>query len=356
MANYLHQICAAIAMICLLACDRISDVPSSDAVVDAGADTGTSSQPVCCGCLCKDEQWSCSVETCVDDSGRAVLLGPESGYLGVDYGDRSRERTAKSKMQARVWYAFFPADEAPEDKPLAVFFQGGPGASVRILLGGNTAPRTLDRARHEGELVATNPHSWSSFANLLYLETARSGFSYVHDSPDNEEEHQEYADTLVPDYDAATFVRVILRFLARHPSLTDNPVISVGESYGGVRATLMLQQILEPASLENENAPYRDPVLVKELYDHFSRVFPTVAPEELKAADIARQFGHQVLIQPALLGDAQERHTVALNKLPPAVEALENARSTCLASSSVSKSLRKCCATRTLILVFSAWT
>lgn len=299
----MHMCARKLAIVSVLAllcsCDRIGDLPAAPPAGDAGQ----ASSPVCCGCLCKDAHWSCSIETCVDEDGHAVSLGSETGYLEIEQDYPQKADPADSKIRARVWYAFFPADTFSEDKPLAVFFQGGPGASVAVLLGGNTAPRTLDRLRQGGEWVAPNADSWTHFANLLYLESPLTGFSYL---PDGQPEVPPDQPPVAfdPDYEAASFVRVLLRFLARHPSLKDSPIILVGESYGGVRATLMLDQILEPDRLSDPAHYYSDPALGRELQEHFSRAFARDS-KVWHAEQIARQFGHQVLIQPALLGDRQ---------------------------------------------------
>src|SRR5215471_10227709 len=103
---------------------------------------GGSNHEPCCGCLCADPTWSCSKDTCLDADGHAALA-PEAGFFelpGVDYtsyagpGQTPRER---------VWYSFQPAEEHPEDKPLAIVMQslGGP---TLLLLGFNVGHYTFD--------------------------------------------------------------------------------------------------------------------------------------------------------------------------------------------------------------------
>ncbi len=48
--------------------------------------------PGCGGCLCLDQDWSCSNDTTLDDTGSAETLGPEAGFLG----------SSLSKMDARL--------------------------------------------------------------------------------------------------------------------------------------------------------------------------------------------------------------------------------------------------------------
>lgn len=149
----------------------------------------------------------------------------------------------------------------------------------------NTGPFAL--AGYDGAdagLVA-NPYSWTRFANILYVDARLTGFSY----------------DLAPlgaytwSGDTALFVRTLLRFLAGHPDLRGNRVVLVGESYGGTRATRMLRLLFDYRS-------GTDSALVAEIQEHYDAVFGA-AGQPVAPDVIARQFGHQVLIQPLVLPD-----------------------------------------------------
>jgi hypothetical protein len=257
----------------------------------------------CCGCLCADEHWSCSEDTCTDERGSVVGLAAEAGFLEIEplrasgfypynHGDAAG---------ARMWYSFFPAAAAPEDAPLFVFMQGGPGFSVLPLWGGNTGPNTLDTL-YAGGGIATNPYSFSQLGNLLYIDTPAAGFSYrLGSDPDSDQ----CARIFDPDREAGQYVRVLLRFLARHPSLQGAPVFLVGESYGGVRATLMLQQLLHPGALRDPDAGYVDFALADEIEAHARRAGLGCGAAALSPSAVARQFQRQILVQPAMLGEKQ---------------------------------------------------
>jgi pimeloyl-ACP methyl ester carboxylesterase len=156
---------------------------------------------------------------------------------------------------ARLFYVFRKADV--ENAPLVVFFNGGPGYATSFgLLAHGTSPATVDSS---GALVA-NGASWTSFANLLYIDERQSGFSYgVGTAPG--------ACAFDPVADAADFAQALLRFFDAHQALRHAPVVLVGESYGGMRAMYVLAQ--------------------------------------LRASGDAKQFGHVVLLEPFLLGRAQ---------------------------------------------------
>ena len=106
------------------------------------------------------------------------------------------------------------------------------------------------------------------------------------------------------DHDAGIVDRVVLRFLKRHRELLNNRVILVGESYGGVRATLMLQHLFNVSSLLDGDSPYIDGQLWAEETDYFTKVFGTGVPS---AAQVASRFGHQVLIEAVVAGPAQAK-------------------------------------------------
>lgn len=257
----------------------------------------------CCGCLCGDATWSCSDDTCIDAEGRAVELAPEAGFFEIAGGPYVSEGVDREAPFHRVWYAFRPADEDPESKPLAVFYNGGPGSATTILFSFNTNFYTLDPEVTGGEPFVENPNSWTRFANLLYIDQPATGFSYPI-NPEGPTTDLEPLGTDI-DHDAGAFIHVVVRFLDRHPAIRHNPVMLVGESYGGTRATAMLEHLLNYQNLVSESAAYQNPALHTELVEHFRTLFPCEDPEALAPAQVARQFGHQVLIQPVVAGSAQ---------------------------------------------------
>jgi hypothetical protein len=191
----------------------------------------------------------------------------EAGFLEVP------AQATAATYRARMFYAFHPADEDAAHKPLAVLFNGGPGYATSLGLHAyGTAPWTLD----ESGRTSKNPASWTRFANLLYLDERMAGFSYGLGPGTTRFSSCEVSET----EDADDFVRAMLDFLDAHRPLMAAPVVLVGESYGGVRATRMLELLLRS-----------DDARVKE---HYAR-----------AGTDASQFGAQVLVQPLVLGAMQ---------------------------------------------------
>jgi hypothetical protein len=142
---------------------------------------------------------------------------------------------------------------------------------------------------------APNAGSWTRFANLLYLDERMAGFSYG------------LGATMLPSCtmseqeDAGDFVRSLLAFLDGHQAIRANPVIVVGESYGGIRATRMFDILLR----YNTQAASAGADLPGLIQAHYDAVFPSMAGQTIPEATAATQFGAQVLIEPVVLGNVQ---------------------------------------------------
>jgi hypothetical protein len=230
----------------------------------------------------------------------------EAGFL-----DLPPQRGAAA-YPARMFYAFRAADDAPRTKPLAVFFNGGPGAptSAGLMVFG-TGPYTVDPKVLGGPpSVVPNPASWTSFANLLYLDERQAGFSYgVRAGGVVSRSSCAFSERA----DAADFVRALLGFLRAHPSLRKAPIVLVGESYGGARATFMLELFLR----YREAAPTVDATLADEIQAHYDAVFPALAGQTIPEAQAAQQLGRQILIEPLVGGSAQRRSQEAMRPADP---------------------------------------
>lgn len=252
------------------------------------------------GCQPFAPLWSCSHDTTINEWLEAVDVAPEAGFLEVRTEDYVAEGDARTSPTHRIWYSFQPAKHYPESKPLAVFFNGGPGsATSQYLFSLNTGPKTLDPLRTgSNDVAANNSANWTDFANLLYIDAPGTGFSYPVKSPDG---------STPPlgtdmDRDAAIFLQVVTRFLVHHPTLDDNDVLIVGESYGGARAVLMMDHLLNYGRLIDTTAAYQDADLHYELSLYFGRAFGTLYPNR---AQIVERWGQQALIQPVVAGDEQ---------------------------------------------------
>jgi len=248
-------------------------------------------------------------EPVVDDDGS----GGEGGTLSIDVPAEAGfidvpAATVGWSYPSRLFYSFVPADEHPESAPLVVFFNGGPGAATTsILLPYGTGPYTLDPLADPSAPPVPNAHSYTRFANLLYIDARSAGFSY-------DLESETGAGCVDSPWlylaDAGDFTYALLEFLEAHAPLRDNPVVLAGESYGGTRAPLMLYMLQHYAvapELElgmpavSEHAPW----LHEKMQKHLDAAFPESSGHERTPDQVAEQFGWQLLIQPSIFGQMQ---------------------------------------------------
>ena len=241
------------------------------------------------------------------------------------------ETLALRSSRTHIFYAFQAADSAPESKPLAVFFNGGPGsATCSGLWTMNTGRETLIEGEG-GDIVAVpahdNPNSWTSIANLLWVDARGTGFSYgeTENAYDSGVRGSEFnAHNYNAWLDAADFVRVLLAVFDRIPALRDNPVIVVGESYGGQRGPMMLHLVQHYARYADGGMPYQDPTLVQALQRHYECLFSggrkcgIFSPET-----IAWQFGRQVLIQPLVCAAYTDMEMTPMEAAGGPIETIE---------------------------------
>jgi hypothetical protein len=234
----------------------------------------------------------------------------EAGFVDIEpvtfyfhYGSYFSRLDLQSS-QARIWYSFHADDKRSEDKPLFVYFNGGPGSATSSgLMSMYTSRYTLDNSISTGggDHYIPNHVSWTSMGNLLYVDARQAGFSYnqMMFSNDFNARFSEFnSQNFNSFFDAADFIRVILRFLADHPKLQDNPVIIVGESYGGTRTLTMLHILLNYTDYGNGQEMFQDEALSQEIQSHYDVVFPGYRGQVVPPEVIANQFGHQILIQP----------------------------------------------------------
>ena len=277
--------------------------------------------------------WSCSKDTAVDDTGQnAAVIKAEAGFLDIPLDNYQAEGESRTSHEHRIWYAFQPATYNSKYRPLAVFFNGGPGSATSSgLFSFNTANMTLDPAEQtNGSTIASNPNRWTQFANLLYIDAPATGFSYPLS-------YTTASGSVVTPFigidlsrDAGIFLQVLTRFLVRHPALLGNPVILVAESYGGTRATLMLHYLYN-YSVTDPAFQYQDAQLVADLNAYFFVAFATTKPDPIR--QIAKIFHYQVLIEPAVVGSKQVIYAAAKEPQDPNCIASDNPNYLCSVTS-----------------------
>jgi len=232
--------------------------------------------------------------------------GTASAYVTIDNIHYKTIHWYTSDV-VKIFYTIQLAKKDHQNKPVFIIFNGGPGAATTSnLFAMNTAQYTLCRDFvEEGELNALNANAWNDMANLIYIDAPNTGYSYNEDinaNPCAWGARDTYLSgrNFNPLTDAAQVTRAILRIL-KLSELQNNKVVIVGESYGGVRSTVILHMLLFYNSSHLFKDLYQDNDLQKEIQAYYDDVFDangqTVAP-----AQIAQQFGYNILIQPQLTG------------------------------------------------------
>lgn len=244
----------------------------------------------------------------------------EAGFVQLDavtYTAPQESEREIASLPTRLFYRFVAAESDAGEKPLFVFFNGGPGFTSMLLLSYGTGPYTLDLTTPDAP-PKPNAHSFAQLGNLLFIDARDAGFSYqLSEHPEDAGERFFKGGSPSAAHDAADFVRVVLTVMERQPRIRNNPVVLVGESYGGERATLMLHLLLEPRDEQATSDVYVEPTLAAQIDEHYTRVFPGNDPRKLDPRVRALQFGWQVLIEPLVIQGVQSTLPASPDQHPP---------------------------------------
>ncbi|WVZ96620.1 hypothetical protein U9M48_042235, partial [Paspalum notatum var. saurae] len=167
---------------------------------------------------------SCSLSLATDqrDADRVASLPgqPESPAVSQFSG----YVTVNERHGRALFYWFFEAQAMPEEKPLLLWLNGGPGCSS-IGYGAASELGPL-RVVRQGAALEFNRYAWNKEANLLFLESPVGvGFSYTNTSSD--------LDTLNDDFVAEDAYSFLVNWLERFPEYKDREFYIAGESYAG---------------------------------------------------------------------------------------------------------------------------
>ncbi|EOA34398.1 hypothetical protein CARUB_v10021926mg [Capsella rubella] len=136
-----------------------------------------------------------------------------AGYVPVD-----------RKNGRALFYWFFEAMSLPNQKPLVLWLNGGPGcSSVGYGAIQEIGPFLVD---NKGNSLKFNPYAWNHEANILFLESPVGvGFSYSNTTTD----YKKIGD----DFTARDAYAFIQKWLERFPAYRGNDFYIAGESYAG---------------------------------------------------------------------------------------------------------------------------
>ena len=142
-----------------------------------------------------------------------------SGYLNVS--------PTKS-----LHYVFVGSLDDPQNDPVVVWFNGGPGCSSLLALFQEHGPFVIDDGEYS---IKTNPQPWNVRANVLYIESpAGVGFSWANSTKDkNQNDMSVSQDAFLALQD----------WFTNFPEYLTNELYISGESYGGIYVPYLAWQI-----------------------------------------------------------------------------------------------------------------
>lgn len=120
-----------------------------------------------------------------------------------------------------LFFWFFESRTSPEDAPLVMWLNGGPGCSSSTGLLFELGPCNI---ANEGANTTFNPHGWNAHANMIFLDQPINvGYSYSEDGSTADS-------SPVAGKDVYAFMEL---FLNRFPEYSTQPFHVAAESYGG---------------------------------------------------------------------------------------------------------------------------
>ncbi|KAA3674280.1 cathepsin A (carboxypeptidase C) [Paragonimus westermani] len=143
-----------------------------------------------------------------------------SGYL----------KGSTENFQLHYW--FLEAVEKPDQAPLVLWLNGGPGCSSLGGLLTENGPFMVQ----DGQKLIPNPYSWNKFANVLYLEApAGVGYSYAKDGNVTTDD----------DLTSLNSYHALIHFMEKFPAYKNRDLFICGESYAGVYVPTLALRILQ---------------------------------------------------------------------------------------------------------------
>lgn len=129
--------------------------------------------------------------------------------------------TVNQKYQSNMFFWYFPAEKNPENAPVVLWLQGGPGATSLYGLFEEHGPFYVKPIRG----LRMRDYYWSQVVNIIYIDNpVGTGFSFTEDDAG-------YAKN---EIDVGTNLHeALMQFFTLFPDLRKNDFFVTGESYAG---------------------------------------------------------------------------------------------------------------------------
>ncbi|EOA29258.1 hypothetical protein CARUB_v10025532mg [Capsella rubella] len=149
----------------------------------------------------------------------------ETGYIGIG-----------EEEEAQLFYYFVKSENNPEEDPLLLWLEGGPGVSSITAFVLENGPVAFKSEVYNGSVpsLVSTTYSWTKVANIIYLDQPiGAGFSYSK-TPLGKNN----------DTNAVNMIHEFLqKWLSKHPQYFSNPFYVTGASYGGMIVPAVVNKI-----------------------------------------------------------------------------------------------------------------
>ncbi|CAK9327417.1 unnamed protein product [Citrullus colocynthis] len=169
-------------------------------------------------------QWRLQKRPVVSSAGEEDLVTNLPGQPLVGFRHFSGYVTVHESHGRALFYWFYEAASTPDQKPLVLWLNGGPGcSSVGYGATQEIGPFIVD---NDANGLKLNDYSWNKEANMLFLESPIGvGFSYSNTTSDY--------DNLGDEFTANDAYNFLQKWFLKFPSYRNHTFYIAGESYAG---------------------------------------------------------------------------------------------------------------------------
>ncbi|MDM4767859.1 peptidase S10 [Pelomonas sp. SE-A7] len=144
-------------------------------------------------------------------------------------------------VRASMFYVAYTLDNAPANRPLVIFYNGGPGSASMWLHMGSYGPQRVVTNNPTTNIplpyqVVDNAQTLLAVADLVFVDAIGTGYSQAV-APNNNRSFWGV------DADASIFRDFVLRYVRKNQREAA-PLVLFGESYGGLRTPILASALL----------------------------------------------------------------------------------------------------------------